>query len=75
MKRERGVETFCNYCFLNLQDGEGRVRVEIHPVDVLDKHVDDSGSSLLEQGPSDTTPVLSFLSGKNCLHGVSKRNF
>ncbi|XP_043270863.1 endoplasmic reticulum lectin 1 [Venturia canescens] len=52
------------------QDGEARVRVEIHPVDILEKHnIDESGNALLEQGPSDTTPVLSFLSGKNCLHG------
>jgi len=54
------------------QDGDARVRVEIHPIDVLDKHnLDESASSLLDQGlgPSELSPVQSFLSGKNCLNG------
>ena len=55
------------------QDGEASVRVEIHPVDVIDKHnnIEDSINSLADQGisPAEVSPVKSFLSGKNCLHG------
>ncbi|XP_053978244.1 endoplasmic reticulum lectin 1 isoform X2 [Hylaeus anthracinus] len=54
-------------------DGEARVRVEIHPVDVIDKHnnIDDTINSLADQGisPAEVSPVKNFLSGKNCLHG------
>lgn len=56
------------------QDGEARVRVEIHPVDVIDKHnIEDSINSLADQSisPAEVSPVKNFLSGKNCLHGVS----
>lgn len=56
------------------QDGEARVRVEIHPVGVTDKHnnIEDSINSLADQGisPAEASPVKNFLSGKNCLHGV-----
>ncbi|XP_033224495.1 endoplasmic reticulum lectin 1 isoform X2 [Belonocnema kinseyi] len=55
------------------QDGEARVRVEIHPVDVLDKNfnIADSVSNLVDQGVSlaKVNPVESFLSGRNCLNG------
>lgn len=55
------------------QDGEARVRVEIHPVDVIDKHnnIEDSINSLADQNisPVEASPVKNFLSGKNCLHG------
>ncbi|CAL7934550.1 unnamed protein product [Xylocopa violacea] len=55
------------------QDGEARVRVEIHPVGVIDKHnnIEDSMNSLADQGisPAEVSPVKNFLSGKNCLHG------
>ncbi|XP_003402491.1 endoplasmic reticulum lectin 1 isoform X1 [Bombus terrestris] len=55
------------------QDGEARVRVEIHPVGVTDKHnnIEDSINSLADQGisPAEASPVKNFLSGKNCLHG------
>ncbi|XP_043261848.1 endoplasmic reticulum lectin 1 [Colletes gigas] len=55
------------------QDGEARIRVEIHPVDVIDKHnnIDDAINSLADQGisPAEVSPVKNFLSGKNCLHG------
>ncbi|XP_034173675.1 endoplasmic reticulum lectin 1 isoform X1 [Osmia lignaria lignaria] len=54
------------------QDGEARVRVEIHPVDVIDKHnIEDSINSLADQSisPAEVSPVKNFLSGKNCLHG------
>ncbi|XP_031845560.1 endoplasmic reticulum lectin 1 isoform X2 [Nomia melanderi] len=54
-------------------DGKTRVRVEIHPVDVMDKNsnADDSISSITGQGisPAEVSPVKNFLSGKNCLHG------
>lgn len=57
------------------QDGEARVRVEIHPVGVIDKHsnIEDSINSLTNQGisPAEVSPVKNFLSGKNCLHGVN----
>lgn len=55
------------------QDGEARVRIEIHPVDVIDKqhNVDDSVNELTDQGmsPAEMSPIQTFLSGKNCLHG------
>ncbi|XP_060821461.1 endoplasmic reticulum lectin 1 isoform X1 [Bombus pascuorum] len=55
------------------QDGEARVRVEIHPVGVTDKHnnIEDSINSLADQGisPAEASPVKNFLSGENCLHG------
>lgn len=55
------------------QDGETRVRVEIHPVGVIDKHgnIEESINSLADQGisPAEVSPVKNFLSGKNCLHG------
>ncbi|KAG7213892.1 hypothetical protein KM043_003097 [Ampulex compressa] len=55
------------------QDGEAQVRVEIHPVNVIDKHSNfhDSGNALTDQGFSsaEVSPVRNFLSGKNCLHG------
>ena len=61
-----------NLCFF--QDGEARVRVEIHPVDALDKrfNIDESASNLVDQGVNlaKLSPVQSFLSGKNCLTGV-----
>ncbi|XP_076239624.1 endoplasmic reticulum lectin 1 isoform X2 [Calliopsis andreniformis] len=54
-------------------DSETRVRVEIHPVDVIDKHssIEDSINALAVQGisPAEVSPVKNFLSGKNCLHG------
>ncbi|XP_029178279.1 endoplasmic reticulum lectin 1 isoform X1 [Nylanderia fulva] len=55
------------------QDGEPRVRVEIHPLDVMDKqgNGDESISAMSDQNisPAEVSPVQSFLSGKNCLHG------
>lgn len=55
------------------QDGEPRVRVEIHPLDVPDKHgnIDESISGIADQSisPAEVSPVQNFLSGKNCLHG------
>lgn len=55
------------------QDGEARVRFEIHPVDVIDKQqgVDEAINSITDQGmsPAEMIPVQTFLSGKNCLHG------
>jgi hypothetical protein len=61
-----------------LQDGETRVRVEIHPVEVTAADNDDMGLAPpadpveTENIPiSDMSPVLSFLSGRNCLYGVS----
>jgi hypothetical protein len=60
------------------QDGEARVRVEIHPVEVTAVDNDDMGlappadSAGTDNMPvPDMTPVLGFLSGKNCLNGVS----
>jgi hypothetical protein len=54
------------------------VRVEIHPVEVTTVDGDDLGLASLsdpvgtESTPSpDMAPALSFLSGKNCLDGVS----
>uniref|UniRef100_A0A6M2DQP2 Endoplasmic reticulum lectin 1 n=1 Tax=Xenopsylla cheopis TaxID=163159 RepID=A0A6M2DQP2_XENCH len=57
-----------------LQDGESRVRVEIHPVDTVEKP--DPAASLPSaldrpEGPGDTSPVDAFLSGQNCLTGGS----
>ncbi|XP_012060048.1 PREDICTED: endoplasmic reticulum lectin 1 [Atta cephalotes] len=56
------------------QDGEPRVRVEIHPLDVPDKHdnIDESISAMQTDqniSPAEVSPVQNFLSGKNCLHG------
>ncbi|XP_014479624.1 PREDICTED: endoplasmic reticulum lectin 1 isoform X1 [Dinoponera quadriceps] len=55
------------------QDGEPRVRVEIHPLDVTDKHgnIDESINALTDQSisPAEVSPIQNFLSGKNCLHG------
>ncbi|XP_035732808.1 endoplasmic reticulum lectin 1-like isoform X1 [Vespa mandarinia] len=55
------------------QDGDARVRVEIRPVDVVDKQngEDDSVNSLIDQNitPAEINSVQNFLSGKNCLHG------
>lgn len=54
-------------------DGNARVRVEIRPVDVPDKHNngEDSVNSLTDQNinPTKINSVQNFLSGKNCLHG------
>lgn len=52
-------------------DGETRVRVEIHPVDAIDKSNNEPLSSLTDHGvsPADVSPVQSFLRGKNCLNG------
>ncbi|XP_011699260.1 PREDICTED: endoplasmic reticulum lectin 1 isoform X2 [Wasmannia auropunctata] len=56
------------------RDGEPRVRVEIHPLDVAEKHgnIDDSVSAIPTDqniSPAEVSPVQNFLSGKNCLHG------
>ncbi|KAL0113087.1 hypothetical protein PUN28_012360 [Cardiocondyla obscurior] len=56
------------------RDGEPRVRVEIHPLDVPDKHpgIDESISAMQTDqniSPAEVSPVQNFLSGKNCLHG------
>lgn len=61
-----------------MQDGESRVRVEIHPVDTVEKP--DPAASLPSaldrpEGPGDTSPVDAFLSGQNCLTGVSTFSF
>ncbi|XP_060821467.1 endoplasmic reticulum lectin 1 isoform X2 [Bombus pascuorum] len=59
--------------YQKVTDGEARVRVEIHPVGVTDKHnnIEDSINSLADQGisPAEASPVKNFLSGENCLHG------
>lgn len=58
-----------------LQDGEPRVRVEIHPLDVTYKHgnIEESINALTDQSisPAEISPVQNFLGGKNCLHGAS----
>ncbi|CAK9821039.1 Endoplasmic reticulum lectin 1 [Anthophora plagiata] len=56
------------------QDGEARVRIEIHPVGVVDKQNNieaDILDSLADQGfsPAEVSPVKNFLSGKSCLRG------
>lgn len=55
------------------QEGDGRVRVEIRSVDIVDKHngAEDSVNLLIDQNvtPAESNSVQSFLSGKNCLHG------
>ncbi|XP_018398368.1 PREDICTED: endoplasmic reticulum lectin 1 isoform X2 [Cyphomyrmex costatus] len=56
------------------RDGESRVRVEIHPLDVTDKHenIDESINAMQTDqniSPTEISPVQNFLSGKNCLHG------
>lgn len=63
-----------------LQDGEPRVRVEIHPLDVPEKHgsIDESISAMQSDqnvSPAEVSPVQNFLSGKNCLHGASILSF
>ncbi|XP_051166804.1 endoplasmic reticulum lectin 1 isoform X2 [Leptopilina boulardi] len=56
-----------------IPDGETRVRVEIRPMDILDKHynIDETVSNLVDQelNLAKANPVQSFLSGKNCLNG------
>ncbi|XP_077259788.1 endoplasmic reticulum lectin 1 isoform X2 [Temnothorax americanus] len=56
------------------RDGEPRVRVEIHPLDVSDKHgsIDESINAIQTDqnvSPAEVSPVQNFLSGKNCLNG------
>ncbi|XP_076655957.1 endoplasmic reticulum lectin 1 isoform X1 [Halictus rubicundus] len=54
------------------QDGEMRFRVEIHPVDMIDKHnIEDSIKSISDPGisPAEASLLKNFLSGKTCLHG------
>ncbi|XP_043462535.1 endoplasmic reticulum lectin 1 isoform X1 [Leptopilina heterotoma] len=55
------------------QDGETRVRVEIRPMDILDKHynIDETVNNLVDQelNLAKDNPVQNFLSGKNCLNG------
>ncbi|XP_011268782.1 endoplasmic reticulum lectin 1 isoform X1 [Camponotus floridanus] len=55
------------------QDSEPRVRVEIHPMDTVDKQInaDESINAITDQNvsPAEVSPVQSFLNGKNCLHG------
>ena len=64
-----------------MKDGEARVRVEIHPVEVTAVENDDMGlapppdSSGKVVPPADMSPVTSFLSGKNCLNGVCYHNY
>lgn len=57
------------------QDGDHRVRVEIHPVEVTSVEHDEmslTSPADSENLPiSDISPVISFLSGKNCLNGGS----
>lgn len=60
------------------QDGESRVRVEIHPLDVTDKHGNiDESINVGDQSvsPAEISPVQNFLSGRNCLHGVCIHNY
>lgn len=51
------------------------MRVEIHPLDVPDKHnnADEPVNLMVDQNisPAEVSPVQNFLSGKNCLHGAS----
>ncbi|XP_008553142.1 endoplasmic reticulum lectin 1 [Microplitis demolitor] len=53
------------------QDGEPQLRIELHPADAIEKNGEEYLNSLLDMSsvPSDTNPVQSFLSGKQCLHG------
>jgi len=58
------------------QDGEARVRVEIHPIEIMGVDSDNMGpaapadpAGTASVPVSDLSPVLSFLSGKNCLNG------
>ncbi|XP_066590654.1 endoplasmic reticulum lectin 1 isoform X2 [Prorops nasuta] len=54
-------------------EGESRVTVEIHPVDIMDKHhnIEDPLNTLTDKSvsPAEVSPVQNLLSGKNCLHG------
>lgn len=68
------VAESCRVCVL--QDGESRVRLELRAVVDEDSLSTSPGSPPLPPFPSppiltDTSPVESFLSGKNCLQGVS----
>lgn len=51
------------------------MRVEIRPMDILDKHynIDETVNNLVDQelNLAKDNPVQNFLSGKNCLNGVS----
>ncbi|GLV41212.1 uncharacterized protein CBL_04736 [Carabus blaptoides fortunei] len=50
-------------------ESETHVRVEIHPIDVFGDQ--ERTTTPPPETPADTSPVESFLSGKNCLHGGS----
>lgn len=57
------------------QDGDPRVRVEIRPIDVDKQNSEEDSvvNSIVDQNitPTEINSVQNFLSGKNCLHGVS----
>lgn len=61
---------YFNLCNLHcVQDGETRVRVELRPID--EKQTTETAPKAPTQQITDTSPVESFLSGENCLQGVS----
>ncbi|KAH0567142.1 endoplasmic reticulum lectin 1 isoform X1 [Cotesia glomerata] len=53
------------------QDGEPQLRIELHPADAIEKNGEEYLHSLMDVSSvsTDTNPVQSFLSGKQCLHG------
>ncbi|XP_044731574.1 endoplasmic reticulum lectin 1 [Chrysoperla carnea] len=51
--------------------GEARVRLEIRPIDELEDTTRKPKVPQIDTGISDTSPVESFLLGKNCLNGGS----
>lgn len=58
-----------SYNFRHRKSEETRVRVEIHPIDLLADQ--ETSTRTPPETPVDTSPVESFLSGKNCLNGGS----
>ena len=56
--------------FNSVQDGETRVRVELRPIDEKQTTAEAAPKPPTQQ-ITDTSPVESFLSGENCLQGVS----
>lgn len=55
-----------SYHFRHKKSEETHVRVEIHPIDIFEQ---ETTTKPPPETPIDTSPVESFLSGKNCLNG------
>lgn len=55
-----------SYHFRHRKSEETHVRVEIHPIDIFEQ---ETSTKPPPETPVDTSPVESFLSGKNCLNG------